>query len=366
VQPIIIARAPGHITLGFNHAPFTMAAEASESLTITVAVNYSAYAIVAPSRATDVHITVASGDDLVWHELYDSTARQSESGLPQAIAQLFGVGGGVSIFLSAQAPLSVGLGISSGMTIAMIKALAFSCGLDLEPADVAALACYVRVDLLGLRGYDPCQYAAAYGGLNCISSNGKTVKIDPLRISPETQQSLEKQLMLFSAPRTRPRSELNSPLATAASEQEPLAELPSRALLDVSRALRTAIEEGDWKRLGEVLQWSWLEQRRFAHVEREDPLASALDTAIDRGALGGQGIGRGSGLLVVLCPEDRQPDVTHALGSQGLAQLPLAFDPEGVEVMEAMPRAKLTSSSSLHDQSRSGGRLLGLGKLGDK
>jgi galactokinase/mevalonate kinase-like predicted kinase len=361
VQPLIVARAPGHIALGVSNTRFPASAETGEHPAITAAINYCAYVIVAPSRATDVQITVAANNDLMWRRLRDECAQPSESRLLEAIARLFGVGGGMSISVSAQAPLGLGLGLSSSQAVAMIKALAFSCGLDLGPEEVAALACHVRVDVLNLQSYDKCHYAAACGGINAISSSGKTVKVHPLKLSLETQQSLERHLMLFGAPRAEDQARGDAEVGRLLLEPEsqPLPAALPHSLHGINRAVRTSLEEGDWSALGELLQHAWLEQCRLAKVGPDDELISALDAARDSGAFGGQGTKLGSGLLIVLSPEERRLRVAQALGTRGLRQLPLALELEGVQVMEAFPRTKPTSMEYPSDAPRMGSSRLG-------
>jgi galactokinase/mevalonate kinase-like predicted kinase len=344
VQTLIVARAPGHITLGVSNTRFSASAETAQHPAITAAINYCAYAIVAPSRATDVHITVAANNDLMWRRLRNGFAPRSESQLPEAIARLFGVGGGMSISVSAQAPLGLGLGLSSSQAVSMIKALAFSCGLDLGPEEVAALACHVRVDVLNLQSYDKCHYAAACGGINAISSSGKAVMVHPLKLSLETQLSLERHLMLFGAPRSAEQAREDAELDRLLLEPEqPLPASPPHSLHGINRAVRTSLEEGNWSVLGDLLQRAWLEQCQLSNVGPDDELVSALDAARDSGAFGGQGTNLGSGLLIVLCPEERRLRVAQTLGMRGLRQLPLTLEQEGVQVMEAFPRTRLTS-----------------------
>ncbi len=358
MEPLVIARAPGHITLGSIYAPFGTLAEAGEQLTLTAAVNYYAYAIITPSRAADVHISVAGNDSPGADELYGGAGWLGGSDLPRAIAELFGAGRGLSIFLTSQAPLGVGLGLSGSLTVSMIKALAFSCGLDLDAKEVAALACYVRVDLLSLEGRDQCQYAAAYGGLNRIVTLNSSVRVDPFDLPIELQQSLEQHLMLFAANGIPHASSQHSAPARTPVEQasSPTPTVPA----GINRSVRTSLEIGDWTRLGALLESTWLEQCRLAHVSQDDILVAALKAARECGALGGQGTRINSGFLVVICPQEHQPGVTRALAKQGLRRMPLALEPEGVQLLEAMPRPRLSSLPSEQDKHSIRSHLSGL------
>ena len=356
MDPIVIARAPGYLTFGAVDAP-RAPTEKQERLTITAAVDYYAYAIVSPSRSPEVRISIAEENGCAWREPNRRSVLYEESGLPDTIMRLFGAREGLSIFLSAQAPLGAGLGLLGSLTVAMIKALAFFHGLDLEPSEVAALACQVRRDVLNLEDRDECQYAAACGGLIGITSTGDAVQSIPLRVTPEIQQTLDRHLMLFGVlqatldHRGIYTQQLDTNMVTPSDEPK------SRVPHNMSRKVRASLEQGNCARLGALLQHAWLEQCRASSVDQDNILIEALHAARDNGALGGQATRIGSGLLVVLCPEVHQPGVTSALTARGLRQLPVSLESEGVQVMEAVPHTRLTSISSWQDQLRLGSKL---------
>lgn len=52
--------------------------------------------------------------------------------------------------------MGIGLGLAGSLAVSMIKALAFSCGLDLGPREVAELACSVGAEAESLRSPGPC------------------------------------------------------------------------------------------------------------------------------------------------------------------------------------------------------------------
>ncbi|MHB1319186.1 MAG: GHMP family kinase ATP-binding protein, partial [Anaerolineae bacterium] len=130
MEPIVIARAPGHISFGWGSSLPGADASPDERLTISAAINYYAYTIVSPSQDNDVRITVAGSQTLPWY-IPEDFPWGTELALPKAILRLFGTRGGLNIFLSTQAPLGIGLGLSGSLAVSMIKALAFTCGLDL-------------------------------------------------------------------------------------------------------------------------------------------------------------------------------------------------------------------------------------------
>ena len=89
-------------------------------------------------------------------------------GYPRAILHEFGIERGVRVFLASEVPPGTGLGSSSSVAVALIKAVSTARGLRLTPAEVAELACTIEIQKLGHPIGKQDQYAAAFGNLNVI------------------------------------------------------------------------------------------------------------------------------------------------------------------------------------------------------
>ena len=79
----------------------------------------------------------------------DSPLWDDDLGLPRAILDHFGVTNGLSMFLASEIPPGTGLGSSSTVTVAIIKALAAAQSLHLTRQELAELACTVEIEKLG-------------------------------------------------------------------------------------------------------------------------------------------------------------------------------------------------------------------------
>jgi len=352
MEPIVIARAPGHLSLGWDE-PSGMAGVVPGALpAICATINTYAYTIVSPCRTNDVCINVAGCHTLPWYVPQDATWG-SELALPRAILRLFGTREGLSIFLSTQAPVGIGLGLAGSLAVSMIKALAFSCGLDLSPQEVAELACSVGAEAESLRSSGPCRFAAACGGLSWVEASDDRIKADPIRMTPEARRSLERHLMLFGQPYAP--DPIDRERSGAEEAPAPVATETLAAIRNETRRARTAIERGDWADLGDSLERGWLERCRLEGVGADDPLSQSLAAAKANGAYGGKGtVSRG--LLLLLCPEQQQAAVTEAMSARGLQRLPLMLETGGVQVMEAVPYTKLLSAAPVWESAFAGGR----------
>jgi len=268
-------------------------------------------------------------EDLIWN---------GDLGLPKAITYYFNLRDGLTIFLASQVPPGTGLGSSSSVAVSMIKALAFWCGLDLGPAEVAELACYIEIEKLGMPIGKQDQYAAAFGGLNCITFSRDGVTVEPLLISPKTRETLESRLMLFFTGSSRQSSTILRRQKQASQEGDKETVRRLDAIKELGFEVRTVLERGDMDSFGDLLHQGWMEKRRLAEGITNPFLDQCYETAQDCGALGGKITGAGGGgFLMLYCPEERQVEVTEALTELGLQHRAFALVDEGVQVMQAAP-----------------------------
>ena len=98
----------------------------------------------------------------------------------------------------ADIPAGTGLGSSGSFTTALLKALHAHKKNLVHPAELAAQACEIELDRLKEPIGKQDQYIAAYGGITCFKflENGK-VEAWPLKLSRETRDELEDNLLLF-------------------------------------------------------------------------------------------------------------------------------------------------------------------------
>ncbi|MCK4315940.1 MAG: GHMP kinase, partial [Anaerolineae bacterium] len=166
-------------------------------LVVSAAIDYYVYAILSPAKNAPLQIISADYRTMVQRPICEDLIWDGDLSLPKAVIYHFNVRDGVTVFLASQIPPGTGLGSSGSVAVSMIKALAFWCGLDLGPAEVAELACFIEIGKMGMPVGKQDPYASAFGGLNYITFTKEGVSVEPLNLPLNTWQSLQRRLMLF-------------------------------------------------------------------------------------------------------------------------------------------------------------------------
>lgn len=334
---ILIARAPVRISFGGGGTDLPAYYTRYGGLVVSTTINYYVYTILTADNEESVQIVSADYRALCQRPTCEDLIWDGDLSLPKAITYYFGLNGGVNIFLASQVPPGTGLGSSGSVAVSMIKALAFWSGLDLDPAEAAELACYIEIEKMSMPVGKQDQYAAAFGGLNCITFSEKEVTVEPLSLPAETRDRLEERLMLFFTGTSRESSTIlrRQREASQTGEEETLRRLDAIKVLGLE--IRSALEEGDLDAFGELLHRSWIQKRGLAKGITNSFIDQCYATAREHGALGGKVTGAGGGgFLMLYCPVEQQEAVNGALSELGLQRRLFSFDDEGVQVMQAI------------------------------
>jgi len=338
---VLIARAPVRISFGGGGTDLPAYYERYGGLVVSVTISHYVYTILTPGWPNGVQIISADYRALCQRPTCEDLIWDGDLRLPKAITYYFNLRDGLTIFLASQVPPGTGLGSSGSVAVSMIKALAFWCGLDLGAAEVAELACYIEIEKLGMPVGKQDQYAAAFGGLNCITFSRDGVAVESLRVSSGTREALEKGLMLFFTGTSRQSSTIlrRQKQASQQGDRETVRRL--EAIKELGLEIRTALERGDLESFGELLHRSWMEKRRLTEGITNPFLDQCYQAARESGAMGGKVTGAGGGgFLMLYCPEDQQEAVTEALTELGLQRRLFMLESEGVQVMQVVPWAR--------------------------
>jgi D-glycero-alpha-D-manno-heptose-7-phosphate kinase len=215
----------------------------------------------------------------------------------------------------ADAPAGSGLGTSSAIVVAILKAFIELLKLPLGEYDVAHLAYEIeRVDL-NLAGGKQDQYAATFGGFNFIEfySNDRVI-VNPLRIRQWMKDELEESLVLFFTGKSRESANIikDQIASTIDNKQSNLEGM--HQLKEAAYKMKEALLKGDVNGIALELKNGWEAKKKTSKVISNPLIEDIYLTAIQNGAIAGKISGAGGGgFMMFIVDPIRKLDVINAL-----------------------------------------------------
>jgi D-glycero-alpha-D-manno-heptose-7-phosphate kinase len=215
----------------------------------------------------------------------------------------------------SDAPAGSGLGSSSTMVVAIIKAFAEWLNLPLGEYDIAALAYKIEREDLGLAGGKQDQYAATFGGFNFMEFyEDDRVIVNPLRLKRWIRNELEASLVLFYTGVSRESANIISEQIRHtqngdAKNIESMHEMKKQAVL-----MKEALLKGDFRGFSECLLSGWLAKKNAASSISNPFLDELYQYALDNGAESAKISGAGGGgFMMIYCNPCRRIALIRAL-----------------------------------------------------
>lgn len=219
-----------------------------------------------------------------------------------------------------EAPPGSGLGSSSTMVVAMVKAFVEALALPLGDYDIAHLAFEIERIHAGLQGGRQDQYAATFGGFNFMEFYGdERVIVNPLRIKQWILSELEASIVLFYTGVSRSSAAIIAEQAQNISVHASKSVEAMHQLKSDAYAMKEAVLKGDFRGFAAVLNKSWLAKKQTAASISNDRIESLMETAMAAGAIAGKVSGAGGGgfITFVLDPKDRMEVIRRLSREEG-------------------------------------------------
>ncbi|MCE2574094.1 GHMP kinase [Komagataeibacter sp. FNDCR2] len=186
----------------------------------------------------------------------------------------------VELITSADVPPGSGLGSSSTMVVAILKAFVEHLQLPLGEYEIAHLAYEIeRVDL-GMSGGKQDQYAATFGGFNFLEFNaGSQVIVNPLRVKRWIASELESSLVLFSTGVSRNSSAVIDSQIANVTDGDIRSLEATMALKQDAVDMKAALLRGDMSAFARILGQGWENKKRTSNGISNPMLDDIYDTA---------------------------------------------------------------------------------------
>jgi D-glycero-alpha-D-manno-heptose-7-phosphate kinase len=325
---MILSRAPTRITLGGGGTDLESYYSKFGGFLIAAGINR--YITVLANRRFYDSIRLSYSQ----MEIRDSVEEIDHRIFREAL-RLTGISKGIELHSTADVPSNSGLGSSSSFTVALLNALHTYQGDYINKKDLAEEACQVEIELLGEPIGKQDQYMAAYGGVTCLTfEKDGEVLVEPLRISDESLEELENNLLFFFTGKERSASEILKEQDQKSKVSDPAMEQNLHQIKDIGLKTREYLEKGDIDMLGELLHVHWETKKKRSQKMSDPFIDECYDVARKNGVLGGKLMGAGGGgFLMFYCKNGNKIKVTEALGKMGLRRERFQIDWYGARTL---------------------------------
>jgi len=197
-------------------------------------------------------------------------------------------------------PAGSGLGGSSTLVVALLKAYSEWLNLPMDDYELARTAHTIERDEAGLHGGRQDQYAAAFGGFNFMEfgSNGR-VLVNPLRIKESIVSELEASLLLYYTGDSRASSTIIEEQSRNVKVQNRDAIEAMHQIKQEALRMKEALLRGDFRLLHEVLRSSWDAKKRMASHIVNEKIEEIYSRALKAGAYCARISGAGGGGFMI-------------------------------------------------------------------
>ncbi len=318
---LIRSRAPLRLGLAGGGTDVSPYCDEFGGAILNATIAYYAYASIEPLETGAVQFNSSDRDQFIEYKSagnlqFDGTLDLLKYVHNHAVRK-FNAGQPLSLRLttSVDVPAGSGLGGSSTLVVAALKAYAEWLNYPLDDYELAQTAYVIEREEAGLQGGRQDQYAAAFGGFNFMEfgRNGR-VLVNPLRIKESVISELEASMLLFYTGASRSSSAIISEQSRNVETGNADAVEAMHQIKQEALRMKESLLRGDFCLLHEVLRSSWEAKRRMASQIVNENIASLYAKALEAGAycarISGAG---GGGFMMFLADPMRKNKVADAL-----------------------------------------------------
>jgi len=324
---MIIARSPLRVTLGGGGTDLPSYYEKFGGFLIAAAIDKYVYITVHDTFVSDLIVKYSELE-----RVPDATHLKHPI-FREAFA-LAGIDGhALELTSMADIPAGTGLGSSGSFTTALLKALHAHKRNLVHPAELAAQACEIELDRLKEPIGKQDQYIAAYGGITCFKflENGR-VEAWPLKLSKETRDDLEDNLLLFFTGYSRSASAILKEQDQKSKQDDKSMVENLHFVKDLGLQSQRALESGNLAEFARLMDVHWRRKKQRSGGMSNPKINEWYDFALANGALGGKLIGAGGGGFLMFYAGDKTK-LRQAMAQAGLQEVRFRFDFEGTKLV---------------------------------
>ncbi|MEA3378876.1 MAG: SIS domain-containing protein [Nanoarchaeota archaeon] len=230
------------------------------------------------------------------------------------------------IWIETNIPKMSGLGGSSALNIALIKALYKLDNKKYDAEEVAKLAYQIERKDMGIKGGYQDQWASAYGGINFLEFTSERVKVQPLNVNAFDKFEDNLLLVYFGE-----RACSGDAIHSDQIKNVEINPLKIRNLLIEKRFnvenLKSALVNGDFDEAGRMMHKDFMLKRKLSSKISTNAIDDIYKKALSNGAIGGRILGAGGGGCgLFYCNKGMKGHLAKVLESEGIRVLPFRFE----------------------------------------
>lgn len=305
---IIRSKAPLRLGLAGGGTDVSPYCELYEGAVLNVTIDMYAYCTIEPVDSGMVEFYAADrgerfqapagmlsqeGELLLHKGVYNRIVRDYCGGRPLSLRMT----------TYSDAPAGSGLGSSSTMVVAMLKAYMEWLKLPFGEYDMAALAYEIERRDIGLSGGKQDQYAATFGGFNFIEffENDRVI-VNPLRLKRWIRNELENSLLLYYTGTSRDSARIIDEQVKNTREKNRESLEGMHELKRFARTMKECILTGDFDGFAECLRAGWEAKKRTASVISNPQIEALYGYIMENGGKAAKISGAGGGgFMIIVC-----------------------------------------------------------------
>lgn len=303
---IIRSKAPLRLGLGGGGTDVSPYSELYGGAVLNATIDQYAYCTI---EETDNDTIILQANDLGQRVKYRSMTNlpvdgnlDLHKGVYNRIVQQYRIKKPLSFRMvtSCDVPPGSGLGTSSTMVVAILKAFTEWLNLPLGDYDMARLAYEIERKDLGLSGGKQDQYAATFGGFNFIEfHDNDRVIVNPLRIKRWVIDELEVSMVLFYTGDSRSSDKIIREQQQNTAHGKKLSVEATHNIKKNSFVMKDLLLKGEIVQFCKALGKDWENKKNMASSITNKNIDRIYDSALKAGAYGGKVSGAGGGGFMI-------------------------------------------------------------------
>lgn len=236
-----------------------------------------------------------------------------------------------SVYIStiSDIPSQSGLGSSSSFAVGLLNALFFFKGEKKSPRELAEMASFIEINVLGNPIGKQDQYAAAYGGLNIFKfkTTGEVI-VENLSRSKYVKEIFDNSLFFWTGITRSATSVLKSQKENIQKNMENL-DLIKKFAIEASELIKN---DFDIVKFGILLDDAWTQKKKLSNKISNSNFDSIYLEAKKNGALGGKILGAGGGgFFMIVALKEHHKKIKKVFSNY--KKVNFGFQKEGSEIL---------------------------------